>query len=88
MIDVDTSYYFALNYDAINDSIRYLIGLKSSNTFVFSHNYSNTKFDSCDSLPLEETFNLQNVMKHIKAVLNKDQNHHYYKTFLEKYSSQ
>ena len=31
---------------------------------------------------------LHNVIIHIKSVVNKDKNHHYYKTFLKKYSYQ
>ena len=32
-------------YDAICDSIRYLIGLKNDITYVFSHNYAKIKID-------------------------------------------
>ena len=35
--------------------MRYLIGLKSSITYVFSHNYMEIKIDSDDNLYLEET---------------------------------
>ena len=38
----------------IYSRIRYLIGAKGSITLVISHNYSKIKFDSNDSLPLEE----------------------------------
>ena len=38
-------------YDAIYDRIRYLISLKSSITYIFSHYFSKIKVDSYDSLP-------------------------------------
>ena len=38
-------------YDAIYDRIRYLISLKSSITYIFSHYFSQIKVDSYDSLP-------------------------------------
>ena len=41
-------------YNAIFVRIRYLIGLKSSITYAFSHNYSKIKIDSDDDLVLEE----------------------------------
>ena len=40
-------------YDFISNRIRYSIIIKSSITYVFSHNY-----DSYDSLPLEKTLTL------------------------------
>ena len=43
------------------------------------------KIDSYDSLLLEKTLTLHNVIILIRSVLNKDQNHYYYDTFLEKY---
>ena len=44
------------------------------------------KVDSYDSLSIEKTLALHNVIIHIKSFLNKDQNHYYYNIFLEKYS--
>ena len=41
-------------YDAIYYTINYLINLKSSITYVFSHYYVKIKVDSYDSLPLEK----------------------------------
>ena len=78
------------------DGTRYLalfraakfIGVKSGITYVFSHNYAKIKVDLFDSLPLEKTFAFRNVIIHIKSVLNKDQNHYYHNTFLEKCSCQ
>ena len=42
-------------YDFMYNMIRYLIGVKSSITYVVSHNYAKIQFDSFDSLPLEKT---------------------------------
>ena len=41
-------------YDAIYNSVRYLITQKSDITYVLSHNYARIKIDSSDSLPLEK----------------------------------
>ena len=40
-------------YDSIYNRIRYLIGVKSGITYVFSHYYAKIKVYSHDSLPLE-----------------------------------
>ena len=58
-------------YDAIYDRIRYLINLKSSITYIFSHYFAKIKVDSYDSLPIEKILTLHNVIIHIKSVLNK-----------------
>ena len=75
-------------YYAIYDRIRYLLSLKSGITYVYSHYFGKIKVDSYDSLPLEKRLILHNVIMHIKSVLNKDENHYYYKIFLEKCSYQ
>ena len=62
-------------YDAIYDRIRYLISLKSSITYIFSHYFAKIKVDSYDSLPIEKTLTWHNVIILIKSVLNKDKNH-------------
>ena len=72
-------------YDAIYNRIRYLISLRSSITYMFSHYYAKRKAHSCDSLPIEKILILH-VIIFIKSVLNKDKNHYYYKIFLEKCS--
>ena len=59
-------------YDAIYNRIRYLLSLKSSITYIFSHNFAKIKIDSYDSLPIEKRFSLHN--------------HYYYQIFLEKWS--
>ena len=70
-------------YDAIYDRIKYLISLKSSITYIFSHYLAKLKVDSYDSLPIEKTLTLHNVIL-IKSVLNKNNNFYYYKIFLER----
>ena len=57
-------------------------------TKVFSHDYAKIKIDSYDSLCLEKTLNLHNVITLIKSVFNKGENHCYYDIFLEKCSYQ
>ena len=64
------------------------ISLKSSITYILSHYFTIIKVDSYDSLPIEKRLTLHNVKIHIKPVLNKDKNHYYYKTFLEKWLCQ
>ena len=71
-------------YDAMYNRIRYLISLKNSITYVISHYNAKIKVDSYDSLPIEKTLALHNVIIPIKSVLNKEQNYYYYNTFLEK----
>ena len=44
------------------------------------------KVDSYDSLPLENTMTLFNVIILVKWVWNRDKNNHYYNIFLEKAS--
>ena len=53
----------------------------------FSHYYAKIKVDSYDSLPLEKMLTLH-VITHNESNLNKDQNHHYYNIFLQKFSYQ
>ena len=65
-----------------------LIVKKRGMTYVFSHYYAKIKVDSYDSLPLEKTLTLHNVLIHINSVLHEDQNHYYYNIFLEKCSCQ
>ena len=88
----DGTRYLALfgpeKYDAIYNKIRYLVSLKSGITYIFSHYYVKNKVDSYDSLPIEKTLTLHNVIISIKSVLNKDHNHYYYNIFLEKRSYQ
>ena len=62
--------------------------IKSSITYIFSHYFAKIKVYSYDSLPIEKTLTLHNVIILIKSVLNKDKNHYYYKIFLEKCSYQ
>ena len=75
-------------YDVIYDRIRYLISLKSSIAYIFSHYFPKIKVDSFDSLPIEKTLTLYNVVTLIKSVLNKVKNPYWNKIFLEKCSYQ
>ena len=52
-------------YYAICNSIRYLISLKSSIIYVFSHYFAKVEVDSYDSLPIEKTSTLCNFILHI-----------------------
>ena len=47
--------------DTIYNRIRYLISLKSSVTYIFSHYFVKIKVCSHDSLPIEKSLTLQNV---------------------------
>ena len=48
-------------YDAIYNIIEYLISLKSSITYAFSHYYTKIKVHSYDFLPIEKRLTLHNV---------------------------
>ena len=74
-------YYF-------DNIIRYLTSLKSGITYMSSHYFAKTKINSYDSLLIEKTLTLHNIIILIKLALNKDQNHFYYETFLENFSNQ
>ena len=49
----------------ISISFRYLTGLKSDVTYVFSHNYANIKIDSDHDIPLEKTLTIHNVVMRV-----------------------
>ena len=53
-------------YDAFYKRIRHLISKKSGITYVISHNYARIKINSYDSLSLEKTLTLHNVIILIK----------------------
>ena len=72
-----TRYLALFVYNAIFNEIRYLISQTSGITYVFSHFYEKIKVDSYDSLSIEKTLTLPNVVIHVKSVLNKDQSHYY-----------
>ena len=63
-------------HDAVYNRIRYLISLKSSITYVFSHYYAKIKVVFYDSFPIEKRLTLHNVIILIKSDLNTDQNHY------------
>ena len=62
--------------------------LKCAVTYIISHYFTKIKVDSYDSLLIEKTLSLNNFVRHIKSVLNKDKNHSYYKKFGQKCSYQ
>ena len=59
-------------YDAIHNTIGYLIIQKSGITYVFTHNYEKIKIETYNFLTLKETLTLHNVIMYIKSVLNKN----------------
>ena len=75
-------------YDAIYHRISYPISLKSGIVCIFSHHFTKIKVDSNDSLYIEKTLTLHNVIILIKLFLNKDKNHYNYNIFLGKCSHQ
>ena len=68
----DGTRYLALfgseKYDSIFNRIRCLIIVKIGITYIISHNYATIKVDSYDSLPLEKTMTLHNVIILVKSV--------------------
>ena len=56
---------------AIYDKIRYLINLKSSITYIFSHYFVKIEVDSHDFLSIKKTLTLHNVIILIKSALIK-----------------
>ena len=76
--------FWGEKYGLIYSRIRYLVRIKSGISYVIFYNYEKIKVDSCDSLSLEKTLTLHNVIILIKSVFKKDKNNCYYYTFLEK----
>ena len=73
-------------YGTIYNRIRYLIIQKRRIHMIFSHNFAIILMILY--LPLEEILTLHDVIILFKSILNKNQNHYYYKAFLEKCSYQ
>ena len=73
-------------YDSIYNRNRYLINVKSVIKYIIFHIRAKIKIDLYDSLPLEKTMTLCNVIILVKLVWNKDKNNYYYNIFLEKVS--
>ena len=71
-------------YHAIYNRIRYLLSQKTRITYVFFRSYPRIKVTLFDSLSLEKTLTLHNVIILIKSVFIKNQDHYYYFIFLEK----
>ena len=55
---------------------------------LFSQNYAKIEIDSYDSLILEKSLTLHNVIRLIKSVFKRNQNHYYYNISFEKCSYQ
>ena len=74
----DGSKYFVLfgfeKYDAINKKITYLMSQKCGITYFFSQAFGKNEIDSDDDLPQEKPMTLNNVVIHMKSILNKDPN--------------
>ena len=62
--------YLALSgsekYNFIYNKIRYLVGVKSGIKYFISQNYAKIEVDSYDSLLLEKTLTLKNIVILIK----------------------
>ena len=52
----------------------------------FSHYYAKIKVDSYESLPLQKTLTVHNVIIIIKSVFNEDKNNYYYNIIFKKCS--
>ena len=76
-MELDIYYYLGLKNTMPFSIGLDLISQKSGIKYIFSHNYE------YDSLPLEKTLTLPNVIIFIKSVFKKKQNHYYYNIFLE-----
>ena len=71
-------------YVPIYDRITYLIKSRKwhhTYFYIFSCYFAKRDVDSYDSLPIEKILTLHHVIIHIKSVLNKNENHYYYKIF-------
>ena len=79
-----------LYYLLLKNIMPFIIGLdifyksKSGITYVISHNYEKINIDSYDSLLIEKTLILHNVVILVKSVFNKDKNNYYNNIFLGK----
>ena len=60
--------------------------IKSNISDVYFHKYLKIKINSAYDLLSEITLNMENVVKFIKSVFNKNSNHYYYQMFIEKRS--
>ena len=59
-------------------NIRYLISVKSGIKYIISHTYGKIKVDSSDSLPLQKTMALHDVIIVIKPDFKEDKNIYFY----------
>ena len=66
--------------------MRYRIMLKSNFWDVYYDKYTKIKINSDDTLTLEKTLNIENLVTLTKSVFNKNHNHYYCETLLELFS--
>ena len=69
---------------AMFDKINYLISEKSGITGSGNHMLAKIIIDSYNSLPIEKSLTLNNVIIVTKSVFDKDKNNYYYNIFLGK----
>ena len=84
MMEIDIVMPFTIELDVLKRGVKrdviYVF-------FFFFHYFAKIKVDS-DNFANRKKLTLRNVIIHIKLALNKDQNHHYKKNFLENCSYQ
>ena len=76
-------YLVLLEHNKIYHKVRYLISGESSIKCSISYNFTRTRIDSYNSLPIEKLLAFHNVIILIKPLVNRNKNH-YYNLFLEK----
>ena len=62
-------------YDTTYNRIKYLRGVKSSITYVFSYHFGKIKILSGNDSHVKKTLTVHNVIVHMMPAPNKDQNH-------------
>ena len=70
------------SHDPNYHRIRYLVSLKCSLTYIFSHHFANITVDSYEPLPIEKRLTLYVIIL-IKSVLNKEKNTNTVRHFLK-----
>ena len=83
MMEIDIVMPFTIELDVLKRGVKRDVIY----VFFFFHYYAKIKVDSYN-FANRKKLTLRNVIIHIKLALNKDQNHHYKKIFLENCSYQ
>ena len=73
-------------YEKIFENIKYLKSDKSDTKDNINHNFARIRIDSYNSLAIEKTLTVHNVIILIKSVVNKNKNDCYHNIFSEKVS--